>query len=58
MHRSANDNFHQKYVFCDFAVSDPARFSCGVTGEEIKVSGVVVYDECFVNSKNMMNKVG
>ncbi|XP_023338151.1 GRIP and coiled-coil domain-containing protein C27D7.02c [Eurytemora carolleeae] len=38
------------------SASDPARFSCGVTGEEIKVSGVVVYDECFVNSKNMMNK--
>jgi hypothetical protein len=38
-------------------VADPPRFSCGVTGDEIKVSGVVVYDECTVNTNKMMNLV-
>jgi hypothetical protein len=38
-------------------VADPPRFSCGVTGDEIKVSGVIVYDECAVNANNMMNLV-
>jgi len=37
-------------------VSDPPRFSCGVTGEELKVSGVITYDECTVNFSDMMNK--
>ena len=38
-------------------LSDPPRFSCGVTGEELKVSGVITYDECTVNYNKMMNKV-
>jgi len=37
-------------------MSDPPRFSCGVTGEELKVSGVISYDECTVNFSDMMNK--
>ena len=36
-------------------LSDPPRFSCGVTGEEVKVSGVISYDECAVNTEKMMN---
>jgi hypothetical protein len=40
-----------------FPVADPPRFSCGVTGDEIKVSGVIVYDECAVNANSMMNLV-
>jgi len=38
------------------SVTNPARFSCGVTGEEVKVSGVIVYDDCSVNIDDMMNK--
>ena len=38
-------------------ISDPPRFSCGVTGDEIKVSGVITYDECTVNTNDMMNDV-
>ena len=38
-------------------ISDPPRFSCGVTGEELKVSGVITYDECTVNFDSMMNQV-
>jgi len=37
------------------SISDPPRFSCGVTGDEIKVSGVITYDECGVNREAMMN---
>jgi len=37
------------------SLSDPPRFSCGVTGEEVKVSGVIAYDECAVNTDKMMN---
>jgi len=37
------------------SISNPPRFSCGVTGDEIKVSGVITYDECNVNSEKMMN---
>ena len=53
------------------SLADPPRFSCGVTGEEVKVSGVVRlvekqkhmtrplpctrYDECAVNKDKMMN---
>ena len=36
-------------------MADPPRFSCGVTGDEVKVSGVISYDECGVNTGNMMN---
>ena len=39
------------------SISDPPRFSCGVTGDEIKVSGVITYDECGVNREAMMNTV-
>ena len=39
------------------SISDPPRFSCGVTGDEIKVSGVITYDECGVNREAMMNPV-
>ena len=39
------------------SLSDPPRFSCGVTGDEIKVSGVITYDECNVNTDNMMDEV-
>lgn len=39
------------------SLADPPRFSCGVTGDEIKVSGVITYDECNVNSNKMMNQV-
>ena len=39
------------------SISNPPRFSCGVTGDEIKVSGVITYDECNVNSEKMMNAV-
>ncbi len=53
-YRGNNDN----YILLLFAqVADPPRFSCGVTGDEIKVSGVIVYDECAVNANNMMNLV-
>ena len=37
------------------SMADPPRFSCGVTGEEVKVSGVIAYDECAVNTEKMMN---
>jgi len=37
------------------SIADPPRFSCGVTGDEIKVSGVITYDECAVNREKMMN---
>ena len=37
------------------ALADPPRFSCGVTGDEVRVSGVISYDECAVNTDNMMN---
>merc|ERR1711892_347182 len=37
------------------SIADPPRFSCGVTGDEIKVSGVITYDECTVNREKMMN---
>ena len=39
------------------SIADPPRFSCGVTGDEIKVSGVITYDECTVNREKMMNAV-
>ena len=36
-------------------MADPPRFSCGVTGDEVKVSGVISYDECGINTNDMMN---
>jgi hypothetical protein len=52
---SGNDDIYILPLFAQ--VADPPRFSCGVTGDEIKVSGVIVYDECAVNANNMMNLV-
>ncbi len=52
-----NCDYYYYYYIIIILVADPPRFSCGVTGDEIKVSGVVVYDECTVNTNKMMNLV-
>ena len=35
---------------------DPPRFSCSVTSDEIRTSGVVTYNVCNVNHKDLMNR--
>jgi predicted nucleic acid-binding Zn-ribbon protein len=38
------------------SMSDPSRFSCAVTTDEIRVPGVITYSTCNVNTEAMMNK--
>ena len=41
----------------DVAVQkDPTRFSCAVTSDEIRVSGVITYNICNVNTGDIMNR--
>ena len=35
---------------------DPARFSCSVTSDEIRTSGVITYNICNVNKDDLMDK--
>ncbi|TRY70641.1 hypothetical protein TCAL_15045 [Tigriopus californicus] len=35
---------------------DPPRFSCSVTSDEIRVSGVILYNICNVNTNDFMNR--
>lgn len=38
------------------AVADPPRFSCAVTSDEIRTSGVITYNICNVNTDGLMDR--
>ncbi len=37
-------------------MSDPPRFSCAVTSDEIRTSGVITYNICNVNTDGLMDR--